>query len=149
MPLATPSPRVALVLSAGFCSLLLAPLCFGEHNDDASLKSLYDGRRWGQWIDLELVAGSYLPKGSMTNETVQSHMSDRPCALYAGNSERSQSQQSFGMLLPSSVMRAQVWESGEQIPVRPCRKSPPPRQIWLDLSCTSSFCQSPQLTGAL
>jgi predicted aspartyl protease len=92
----------------------------------------------------------YLPKGSMTNETVQSHMSDRPCARYAGNSERSQSQQSFGMLLHSSVMRrAQVWESGEPIPVRPCRKSPPPWQIWLDLSCTSSFCQSPQLTGAL
>src|SRR5258706_1750119 len=92
----------------------------------------------------------YLPKGSMTNETVQSHMSARPCVRYAGNSERSQSQQSFAMLLASSVMRrAQVWESGEQISVRPCRKSPPRSQIWLDLSCTSSFCQSPQLTGTL
>jgi predicted aspartyl protease len=51
MPVATPSPRVALVLSAGFCFFLLAPLCFGEHNDDASLKSLYDGRRWFELRD--------------------------------------------------------------------------------------------------
>jgi hypothetical protein len=42
----TPSPRVALVLSTGFCLLFLAPLCFGEHDDDASLKSLYNAHRW-------------------------------------------------------------------------------------------------------
>jgi hypothetical protein len=28
-----------------FCFLLFAPLCFGAHNDDASLRSLYDAHR--------------------------------------------------------------------------------------------------------
>jgi hypothetical protein len=47
----TPSPRVALVLSTGFCFLLLAPLCFGEHDDDANLKSLYNAHRWFELRD--------------------------------------------------------------------------------------------------
>jgi hypothetical protein len=45
--MATPRTRVALVVSTGFCLLLLAPVCFGlQDDDDASLKSLFEAHRW-------------------------------------------------------------------------------------------------------
>lgn len=40
------STRVVPELLTGLCLLLLTPLCFGSHNDDATLKSLYDAHRW-------------------------------------------------------------------------------------------------------
>ena len=33
------------------CFLLLAPLCFGARDDNASLKSLYDAHRWFELRD--------------------------------------------------------------------------------------------------
>jgi predicted aspartyl protease len=38
--------RVVPVFLTVFCFLLLAPLCFGRRDGDATLKSLYDAHRW-------------------------------------------------------------------------------------------------------
>jgi len=51
---------VVASLLAEFCFLLLAPLCLGGQNDDASLKALYDSRRWFELRDSVAKGGASL-----------------------------------------------------------------------------------------
>ena len=49
--MASLSLRIRPTLLAGFCFLLVSPVCVGASSDDARLKSLYDGRRWFELRD--------------------------------------------------------------------------------------------------
>src|SRR5580693_4534417 len=49
--MASLSLRISPALLAGFCFLVVSPVCLGASSDDARLRSLYDGRRWFELRD--------------------------------------------------------------------------------------------------
>lgn len=98
--------KVASVCLAGFCFLLLAPFCPGAANDDASLKSLYDGHRWFELRDaVARGSGSLFYEGAVACAFSDLHQCERKLGAVIKSRPRSDDAIEAHRLLSHAYLR--------------------------------------------